>query len=76
LKIASSSAFSCWPFATPVSLPPWALEAWSTEYCFATAFHDWPDSSARLASRLGLRLRQDDAQVTPLGRANFDLFLL
>ena len=40
LKIASSSAFSCWPFATPESRPPWAFEAWSIEYFFATLFYD------------------------------------
>ncbi len=48
-KIASSNAFSCWPLATPGSLPPCAFEASSIEYFFATAGHAVPFCSAAFA---------------------------
>ena len=50
LKIASSSAFSCWPLATASSTPPWFLEAWSIEYFLATAFQRLAALERALAS--------------------------
>ena len=68
VNTASSSDFSCWPLATAGSLPPCALEASSIEYSFATALKSSPLSMRGLGLvGLGLGLRQDDAQVAPLG---------
>src|ERR687887_201309 len=50
LKIAVSSAFSCWPLDTPPwSSPPLFFDCWSIEYFLATDFQDCPESSALLA---------------------------
>src|SRR5215208_3291559 len=77
LKIASSNAFSCWPFATAGSLPPCALDASSIEYCFATDLNDSPDSSAALAClALASVLVSTMLRSRRSGCANCALFLL
>ena len=75
LKIAASSAFSCWPLATPASRPPLDLLAASVEYFLATALQDWPESRAlRAAAALASVLASTMRTSRFSGVANFDLF--
>ena len=75
-KIASSNACSCWPFATPGSFPPCALEASSIENFLATCSKDWPLSSAALAcSAFALVLVSTMLRSRRSGWANWALFL-
>ena len=77
LKIAVSSAFSCWPLATASSTPPWAFDAWSIENFLATVLNGVPESIACLAcSAFGLVFVSTIRRSRRSGCAKRRLFLL